>query len=158
VRKPKPQEWIRVHPDKRQDCNFVVLDEGGKEYYLVHPNLHDALQNELVTCTLYVAINTAGVVFLWPAARASESWHRSSTWARSRHEAAAAAMLRRVRVQPNTSMQAYEIAYSDHPGPEPDPVWPDKSLQELADIAFRKTGRLIDSLDHPVIKYLRGLV
>ena len=48
----------------------------------------------------------------------------------------------------------YEIDYSDNPGPEPDPVWPDKSLPELAEIAFKKTGRLIDTLDHSVIKYL----
>ena len=112
----------------------------------------------MVTCTLYVAINTAGVVFLWPAKRLSETTHRSSDWLRSAHEAAAAAMLRRVRVRSNMSLQAYEIDYSDNPGPEPDPVWPDKSLPELAEIAFKKTGRLIDTLDHYVIKYLRGRV
>ena len=36
-----------------------------------------------------------------------------------------------------------------------DPVWPDKSLGELLTIAFNN-GRLIDSLDHPVIQRLLG--
>ena len=37
----------------------------------------------------------------------------------------------------------------------PDPEWPTLSFQELLRIAFR--DRLIDRLDHPVIKRLRGL-
>jgi hypothetical protein len=37
----------------------------------------------------------------------------------------------------------------------PDPVWPELSFQELLRIAFR--DRLVDRLDHAVIKRLRGL-
>jgi hypothetical protein len=37
----------------------------------------------------------------------------------------------------------------------PDPVWPDVSFQELIRIAFR--DHMVGSLDHPVIKRLRGL-
>jgi hypothetical protein len=36
----------------------------------------------------------------------------------------------------------------------PDPIWPDYSLKDLLKIGFR--DRLVDSLDHPVIKRLRG--
>jgi hypothetical protein len=34
-------------------------------------------------------------------------------------------------------------------------MWPDKSLQDLIRLGFRH--RLIDALDHPVIKKLRAL-
>jgi hypothetical protein len=37
----------------------------------------------------------------------------------------------------------------------PDPVWPELSFQEMLRIGFR--DRLVDRLDHPVIKRLRGL-
>jgi hypothetical protein len=37
-----------------------------------------------------------------------------------------------------------------------EPVWPEATYQELIKLAFR--DRLISSLDHPVIKRLRGLV
>ena len=36
-----------------------------------------------------------------------------------------------------------------------DPTWPEHSFQDLVRIAFR--DRVITSLDHPVIKRLRGL-
>ena len=35
-----------------------------------------------------------------------------------------------------------------------DPVWPEISFQEILRIAFR--DRIIDRIDHPVVKRLRG--
>jgi hypothetical protein len=158
VRKPKRQEWFRVHPDPeyRADFAFIKLDDEGSEYYLVHPQWRDALQNELLFCTLYTCVNRHGVVFLWPARLPSEAGHRVSEWARSAHEAAAAAVKRYTRMQSNMKLGAYEHQFSDNPTPEPDPIWPDKSMTELLKIAFQNTGRFIDTLDHSVIKQLRG--
>ncbi len=36
----------------------------------------------------------------------------------------------------------------------PEPNWPDKSLSELLQLCFQT--RLIDSIDHPILKRLRG--
>jgi hypothetical protein len=36
----------------------------------------------------------------------------------------------------------------------PEPQWPDMSLQKVLAMAFK--DRFIDSLDHPVLKRLRG--
>ena len=36
----------------------------------------------------------------------------------------------------------------------PDPIWPTATLKELLKIGFK--DRLVDSLDHAVIKRLRG--
>ena len=37
-----------------------------------------------------------------------------------------------------------------------EPRWPTATFQEIIEIAF--AGRLIDSVDHPVVKRLRGLM
>jgi hypothetical protein len=62
-------------------------------------------------------------------------------------------MKRWVRVRANMSLGAYEMF--EAASTIPDPTWPELSFQELVKIAFR--DRLITSLNHPVIKRLRGL-
>ena len=37
----------------------------------------------------------------------------------------------------------------------PDPKWPDLSMHQILTIAFR--DRFIETVDHPVLKRLRGL-
>jgi hypothetical protein len=63
------------------------------------------------------------------------------------------AMTHWVRVKANTNLGAYEIFKAQAEFGEPE--WPDLSFWELIKIAFR--DHLIDSLDHPVVKRLRGL-
>jgi hypothetical protein len=159
VRKPHNQEWIRVHADEayRGDFGTILLKEE-REVYLVKPTLVEALRNELTTVTIYTVINKNGVLFLWPAKRAGSDGRRNSNaWYASAHEAAAAAMKRSTRVSSNLRLGAYEIAFSDNPTPENDPVWPDLSFSELLQIGFQKPGRYVDDFDHPVIKMLHGL-
>jgi hypothetical protein len=159
VRKPNRQEWIRVHPgeDYRGDFAAIHLKQDS-EYYLVLPAMIESLRNELVLITIYTVINKAGVVFLWPAPRpSSEGRAAGDTWHRSAHEAAAAAMKRLTRVTSNRDLGAYEIAFSDNPMPDNDPVWPDLSFEELLRIGFEKVGRYVMNYEHPVIKMLRGL-
>ena len=68
-------------------------------------------------------------------------------------EAAEIAMNKWLRIKANMSLGAYEItvAASDMA----DPVWPDLPFQEIVRIAFR--DRMVASLDHAVVKRLRGL-
>ena len=40
-------------------------------------------------------------------------------------------------------------------GTIPDPHWPDKTLQDLLQLAF-KDGKLIDTVDHPIVHQIRG--
>jgi hypothetical protein len=159
VRKPNRQEWIRVHPgeDRRGDFATIHLKQGD-EYYLIVPTMIESLRNELTLVTIYTAINRAGVVFLWPAPRpSSEGRSPGDTRHRSAHEAATAAMKRLTRVTSNRDLGAYEIAFSENPLPDTDPVWPDLSFNELLRIGFEKVGRYVKDYEHPVIKMLRGL-
>ena len=52
------------------------------------------------------------------------------------------------------ALGAYEIATVNPNVVIPEPAWPEKSLDELIEIAFE--GRLISASDHLVIKKLRG--
>jgi hypothetical protein len=63
-------------------------------------------------------------------------------------------MTRWIRMKANMSLGAYEITVAE--SVVADPVWPDLSFQELVRIAYR--DRMITTLDHPVIKRLRGLI
>jgi len=102
--------------------------------------------------TIYTAINRQGVLFLWPV-RLPAADGRINEWHRSAADAAELAMRRWLRCRANMSLRAYEMF--EAASTIPDPEWPKLPFQELLRIGFR--DRLIDRLDHPVIKRLRGL-
>lgn len=61
-------------------------------------------------------------------------------------------MTRWIRVKPNMSGGFYEIFEAASTVPEP--VWPTMPFKEILRLAFRY--QYVDTLDHPVIKRLRG--
>jgi hypothetical protein len=152
VRKPKPQDFVRVHTGADYRGDFAVIElEEDREVFLLTPNTATDLQNEFRLKTLFTAINRQGVVFLWPVPIAAAD-ARTLEWHRSAREGAETAMRKWVRVQANMSLGAYEMF--EAAGSIPDPAWPGESFRELLRVAFR--DRLIDRLDHPVVKRLRG--
>jgi hypothetical protein len=153
VKKPSPQDFVRVHPASEFRENFAMVDlKDDREEYIVVPALMPDLASESVYKTLFTAVNRQGVVFLWPV-RLPAPDDRRCEWHQSAREAAELAMTRWVRMKANRSLGAYEIAIAESVIAEP--VWPDVPYGELLHIAFR--GRIITTLDHPVIRRLRGL-
>ena len=152
VRKPNPQDFSRVHPDPAYRMEFAVIDlkDDRELFYLLTPTIAQQLPGECVSVICYTTINRQGVVYLWPATspigRSVNEWHRSAM------EAAERAMSRWVRVKANMGLGAYEMF--EAASSIPDPTWPEHSFHELLEIAFR--DRLVNSLDHPVIKRLLG--
>jgi hypothetical protein len=153
VRKPNPQDFVRVHSHPGYRMEFAVIElKDDREIFLLPPSIAQELPGECIMVTLFTAINRQGVIHLWPV-RLPASDGRIIEWHRSAAEAAELAMRRWIRVKANMSLGAYEMF--EAAGTIPDPVWPELSFQELLRIAFR--DRLVSSLDHPVIKRLRGL-
>lgn len=152
VRKPNRQEFVRVHPDDGYQLTTALLEQkNDREYYLVTFDLWEDLVGELVPVKLFTAITRQRVVFLWPC-RLPDETGRTNPWWDSGLEAANLAMEKWVRVKSDNSLGAYRIfAAKDQ---LPDPEWPDVPLGDLLKIAFQ--GKTIDSLDHPVLKGLRG--
>ena len=159
VRKPRRQEWVRVHPDPAYHAKVATIvlkeDENSKEeIYLVAPRVAEDMADEITLTTLYLAMNRQGDVFIWPCRDPNPELRRGDTAATSRLEAIEAAMTRYVRVQ--WKSPAYEISFRDASIVETEPVWPDKPFSELIKIAFFKVGMYIDDPNHQVIKILQG--
>jgi hypothetical protein len=153
VKRPSPQDFVRVHPAPEYRENFAMVDlKDDREEFLVLPAIMPELTNEIVYKTVFTAVNRQGVVSLWPV-RLPAADDRKTEWPRSAREAAELAMTKWVRMKANMSLGAYEITVAE--SVMADPVWPDVSYQELLRIAFRE--RIITTLDHPVIRRLRGL-
>lgn len=152
VRKPNPQDFVRVHPDPEYRGNFWAVDlKDDRETFLVRPEIAPELAGELVTRTIYTAINRQGVLFLWPVPVATADGKQLEWW-RSMREAAELSMSRWLRVKADMSLGAYQMYEAE--GVMADPEWPAVPFQELLRIAFR--DRMIATTDHPVIDRLRG--
>jgi hypothetical protein len=155
VRKPNPQDFVRVHPDPgyRLTPAAIIELKGERETYLVPPAVAQQLTGEFSVVTLYTTINRQGVPHLWPV-KLPRADGRQLEWHRSAGEAAERAMERWIRVKSNTDLGAYEI--SEAVGALSEPEWPDISFPEILKVAFR--DRVVDSVNHPLVQRLRGVV
>jgi hypothetical protein len=153
VRRPNPQDFIRVNPDASYRDQFPAIElKDERELYIVARNMQPELATECVSATLFTAINRQGVLFLWPV-RLPGPDGKTNEWWRSAREAAELAMASWIRLKANMSLGAYEIFKAESVMQEP--TWPELSFNELLRTAFR--DRIISSPDHPVVKRLRGL-
>ena len=153
ARRPSPQDFVRVHPAREYRENFAMIDlKDDREDYLVRPEVLHELAGEVVFKAVFTAVNRQGVVFLWPI-RLPAPDDRKTEWPRSAREAAEMAMTRWVRVKANMFLGAYEITVAE--SAMADPIWPELTYQDLVRIAYR--DRMVTTIDHPVVKRLRGL-
>lgn len=154
VRKPGRQEWVWTHPDPEYRLNAAVLElKEEREVYLLDPTICGELAGELIPKALFTTINRQGVLTLWPVGLPGEDG-RHNEWSRSAMEAAEMAQKQWIRVQANMSLGAYEVS-TIRAEVEP-PEWPEVPFSEILRIAFK--GRFIQSLDHTVLRRLRGEV
>jgi hypothetical protein len=154
VRKPPNQDFVRVHPDpawRLTPVGILELKED-RETYLVKPNMAMELGNETASATLFTAITRQGTLFLWPVKLPSADG-RKNEWHRSLYEGAELAMRTWIRVRANLNLGAYQ--FTTELNGIADPTWPQIAFPEVLRIAFR--DRIIDSVEHPVVKRLRGL-
>jgi hypothetical protein len=153
ARKPNPQVFVRVHPDPSYRENFAMIElKDEREDYLVLPHIVPQLPGEVIYKTVFTAITRQGDTFLWPV-RLPAPDDKQIDWWRSAREAAELAMTKWVRVKANMGIGAYDMFIAESEIPEP--KWPEESFNTLLRIAYR--SRLVDSLDHSVIRRLRGL-
>ena len=154
VRKPDRQWFIRVHPKEEYRLPTAVLNlKEEREIYLVEKPLWTELPGEITPTVLYTTISRQGVVFLWPVRLPGEDG-RLDQWNQSALDAAEMATTRWLRVAANMHLGAYDVFEAT--GEIPDPEWPDIDLGALLEVAFK--GRFIDSLDHPVVQRLQGVM
>jgi hypothetical protein len=156
VRKPDKSWWVRVHPSADYALQTAVVElKEERETYLVAPALWPDLTAEATFSprALFTAANRQGVLFLWPI-RLPGADGKVDAWSQSALEAANKARAAWVRVSANMALGAYDVF--EAPGELGQPDWPDKPFRELLAVAFK--GKFIDTLDHPVLRKLRGEV
>jgi hypothetical protein len=152
VRKPTRQEFVRVRPEEEYQFSTGVIElKEERETYLVDTDLWSVLPGEIVPKILLTTINKQGVLTLWPITLPAEDG-RLNNWSASAMEAAQMARSQWIRVAANMSLGGYDTFVAT--GDLPEPEWPEKSMQEIMDIAFK--DRYIATEDHPVIRRLRG--
>jgi hypothetical protein len=154
VRKPDKSWFVQVHPAEAYRLHTAVIElKEDRETYLVEQSLWPYLTTEATFSdrALFTSITRQGVVFLWPI-RLPRSDGRSDQWSQSALDAASMASGKWCRVVANMHLGAYEVFEAG--GELAAPTWPDLPFSELLRLAFRQ--RYIDSLDHPVLRKLRG--
>jgi hypothetical protein len=152
VRKPNPQEYVRVHSSPEFSLPTLLLEHKvTREHYLVASELRAPLHQEVVPKTLQLAINRQGEMLLWPI-RLPQTDGRLDRWNQSARTAAERAKTSWIRLVSNLKLGYYEVFTAK--GELEEPVWPELNLEQVVEIAF--SDRYIDSMDHPVIRELEG--
>jgi hypothetical protein len=111
------------------------------------------LAGEVYPVCLFLAVNRQGDVFLWPV-KLPGADGRSNSWNESALAAARLAEEKWVRVAANMGAGMYDTY--EAAGELSEPTWPELSLAELLKLAFR--DRFIETVDHPVLRAIRGEV
>jgi hypothetical protein len=149
--KPNKGEFVRVNSETERMLVWTLVDE--QETYVVTKDIGDSIPGDVVPKELVLTITRQGNLLLWPL-RIPGDDGRINNWHASAREAADRAVHVWVRVQSNMALGAYDVY--EAVGALPDPEWPNLSMDEIVRIAVK--GRVIDSLDHPVLRKLRGEV
>jgi hypothetical protein len=153
VRKPSNQDFVRTHPSSEYQITTAIIElkEDG-EIFLVAPELRNELAAEYLPMKLFTAINRQGTLFLWPC-KLPRSDGRTNRWSDSCLDGAEQAQTRWLRISADMSVGAYQ--FYEPIDKLPDPEWPGYTFGEILKVAF--SSRHIDSLNHPIVKRLRGI-
>jgi hypothetical protein len=156
VRKPKEDEFFRVHTDPTYSLGPIatIKDSEGRETYILSPSLAKAERLKHAIVTFHTCINTDGVIFLWPvtvpgsSGRSANAWHTSAVKAKDQAE------LKWIKLVASQNAGNYEAWPARGEIPEPD--WPALSFKEILKLALK--DRYITSRDHPVLQKKDGIL
>jgi len=152
VAKPGRQMWFRTHPDLNYQISAALLRwEEDETQFFVAPQVYSDLVTEAKRVVLRTVVTPQGSVRLWPI-RLPNPDGLDNEWFVSARRVAEIAERQWVRMVANRETRGYDVytATSDFG----EPTWPEQTFADLLKIAF--AGKIIDSLDHPVVMKLVG--
>ena len=154
VGKAKPNVFIRAHTDESMTFPAMVYeDKEAREQYLVDPAVAQELGGLVRPVLLCAAIDRQNNPFLIPVPLPGEDGSRNP-WHESLAQAVEYAKKTWLRISANMRVGAYDIYVAE--GPLPEPEWPAHDMDALVQVAFR--GKIITSLDHPVVQSMLGRI
>ena len=154
VGKPKKPQFFRTHQSEDMVFPAMILEnKEAQETYVVYPEVAQAISELVRPTILHAAIGRQNNVFLIPVPLPGDSGVRHPT-----HESLAQsverAKLKWIRITYNKHNSGYDIYEAEALLPDPD--WPLGDIDSFVQVAFR--GKIITSLDHPVIQTLLGKI
>jgi len=153
VRKPKNNEFIRVSVKPENSLTTVLFEDKDEGVtYLVAPHIRPLMIAGAVVKMLVLAVNQAGVPFIWPVP-VDDQQSRRNAWNESARVAYHKAKTHWVKLVGDRAAGQYRLYIAE--GKLPDPRWPDRPFSELLAIGFRNLT--IDSEDHAIIRAMLGL-
>ena len=153
VRKPIKTDFFRTRPGENWRIQMMVLElkvEG--EVYVLTPDLWGVIPELAKPVMLHTCIDRQNNVFLVPVPLPGSDGRRNQ-WHQSLAEVVLMAEGKWVRISANMRIGGYDVLVAEANLAEPE--WPEILFSELIEIAFR--GRIIDTLEHPVIRQLLGV-
>jgi hypothetical protein len=152
--KPYKQDFVRVRSGDEWRLDTMILEEEGGDSYIVPPSLHEHLARECFRARLVLAMTRSNDMFLWRLKLPGVDG-RSNHWNDSALSAAQLAETKWVRVISNMTAGCYDVFKAS--GINIEPQWDDDlKFSDILRLCFKE--RFIDSLDHPLLKRLRGEV
>ena len=135
----------------------VEQESGAPEMFMLHGSLLPSLTDVpgiSRRCLRLCVSRPNNTPFVWPIKLPTDSGAKHDDWARSALATARLAETRWVRMSSDMHLNAYKSFTAEASWGEP--VWPQLEFNE---ILRRSVGEnhIIASLDHPVIRQLRGL-
>jgi hypothetical protein len=154
VSKPRKASFFRVHPAEAMTFTALLLEQNEtRESYLVVPQVAQAFTQLVRPVTLYAAIDRQNNVFLIPVPLPGEDGTRNP-WHESLAQAVDHAKKHWIRIAANKHTGGYDVYQAE--GKLQEPEWPSYDIEAIVQVAFR--GKIISSIDHPVVQSLLGRI
>ncbi len=151
VGKPIKEQFFRAHPE----WNFCArILEHARRTYIVSSVLGEDLEGDAKLRHLVPCITRDGNLFLWSLGIIKASGQTDS-WTLSAHRALQSSRTSWCRLVSDANAGAYRMIKPQVAWP--DPVWPPLlTFDQMLEIAFEDS--IVESVDHPVLRWLRGEV
>ena len=151
MKRPPKSQFVWVHPDQSLHMEVAVYeDKINQEVYIVSQNVMNVLEGEWKAKVLIPYVIRGGGPALWPINLPDESGKLNS-WPASAMQIAIDHAGSWFRLKSNPINSRYDILKPINQMDDPDWPW---DVDELYEKAFKE--RIIESIDHPIVKELRG--
>jgi hypothetical protein len=154
VSKPTPAQFFRCHPDPAMSMSVLLLEQKeARESYLVSMNVAQELRGLVRAVQLFAVIDRQNNLRLVPVTLPNESGTRNP-WHESLAQTLELSKKKWVRIAANMAAGSYDVFEAT--GELGEPEWPAVDIDVLAEVAFR--GKIVTSLDHPVVQTFLGKI
>lgn len=154
VVKPTKDRFFRTHESPNWVYpSWILENKTTGETYIVSEDVASVLGGLVRAVELYTAIDRQNNVFLIPIPLPGPNGTRNP-WHESLAQAVERAKSVWLRIGANKDLGGYDIYEAT--AKLPDPVWPDTTMDELLEVAFK--GRIITTEDHPIVQERLGRI